>query len=175
MVSKLRVALVLVVIGAISGFLIWGTNELTNEGILENRQAREESYYKQIFDIDDSVSISFTSELVTDDLEEVVIEDANGDIIGYIYKQKDTNAYGNIIILVGIDTSGVINNVIISSSTNTPTYVKDVKDDNLPNLKDQEIDSVAFDGTTSATFTYGSVKKVVKNAVAYYTENRGGE
>ena len=36
MVSKLKTALVLVIIGAISGFLIWGTNELSREK-LENK------------------------------------------------------------------------------------------------------------------------------------------
>lgn len=175
MASKLRVALVLVFIGAISGFLIWGTNELTFDGIIENRQAREESYYKEIFTIDDSVAISFTVSEVSDGLEEVVIEDTSGTTLGYIYKQADTNAYGNIIVLVGIDTEGVISNVIIASSTNTPTYVKDVKDDNLPNLANQSADQVSFDGTTSATFTYGSIKKVVNNATTYFAANRGDE
>lgn len=174
MVSKLKTALVLVIIGAVSGFLIWGTNELSKEGILENREIREQGYYKEIFSLDDNDEISFTK-TDNDGLEEVILLDSEDDIIGYIYKMSDTNAYGGIVILVGIDTTGVIKNVIISSSTNTPTYVKGVKDNNLSGLTNQEVTDVEFDATTSATFTYGSVKKVVNSAVEFYTQNRGDE
>ena len=99
MVSKLKVALVLVIIGAISGFLIWGTNELTYEGILANRAAREESYYKKIFSIEDSVSITISETELEDNLIEVVIEDDSDNVLGYIYKQSDINAYGGITLM----------------------------------------------------------------------------
>lgn len=172
--SKLKTALVLFIIGAISGFLIWGTNELSREGILANRELREQGYYKEIFSLDEDEKISFTKS-DNDGLEEVILLDSNEDVIGYIYKMSDTNAYGNIIILVGIAPDGVIKNVIISSSTNTPTYVKAVKDNNLSGLTDQVASDVEYDDTTSATFTYGSVKKVVDAAVEYYLGNRGDE
>lgn len=174
MASKLKTALVLVIIGAVSGFLIWATNEMSYEGILENREIREQGYYKDLFNLDENAVISFTKSEI-DDLEEVVISNSDDEVIGYIYKMSDTNTYGNIVILVGIDTEGVIKNVIISSSNNTPTYVKAVRDDNLPNLSNQDIEDLEYDGTTSATFTYGSVKKVVDTAVSYYQTNRGDE
>ena len=175
MVSKLKTAIVLVVIGAISGFLIWGTNELSYEGIAENREIREQGYYKEIFNLEDDYEITFTKETLDSGLEEVELLDENSDVIGYIYKMTDTNAYGDIVILVGIDTNGVIKNVIISSSTNTPTYVKAVKDDNLSGLTNQDVTDVEYDAITSATFTYGSVKKVVDASVEYYLLNRGDE
>ncbi|AIO18805.1 Electron transport complex subunit RnfG [Candidatus Izimaplasma bacterium HR1] len=173
--SKFKTALVLLVIGAISGFLIWGTNELSKDGILENREIREQGYYKELFNLDDDFVITFTKEILESGLEEVELVDANSDVIGYIYKMTDTNAYGDIVILVGIDTNGVIKNVIISSSTNTPTYVKAVKDDNLAGLTNQNANDVDYDDVTSATFTYGSVKKVVDASVEYYLLNRGDE
>ena len=176
MVSKLKTAMVLVVIGIISGLSIWGANELTYQDILDNRQAREEGYYKEIFDLDQSVEIMPVVTELDNGLVEVEITDkSTNEVVGYIYKGEETNAYGDIVILVGIDTDGVINAAVISSSTNTPTYVKNVRDDNLPNLMNQDIDSLVFDGTTSASYTYGSVKKVVSNAVTYYQENRGDE
>ena len=175
MVSKLKTALVLVIIGAVSGFLIWGTNELSLEGIAGNREIREQGYYKEIFNLDDDFVITFTKETLDSGLEEVELLDANSDVIGYIYKMTDVNAYGNIVILVGIDTEGVIKNVIISSSTNTPTYVKSVKDNNLIGLTNQNATDVDYDDITSATFTYGSVKKVVDASVEYYLTNRGDE
>lgn len=176
MVSKFKTALVLVVIGIISGLSIWGVNELTYRDILDNRQDREEGYYKEIFAIDESIEITFEEDELDNGLIEVEISiKSTKEVVGYIYKGEETNAYGNIVVLVGINTDGVINSAVISSSTNTPTYVKDVRDDNLPNLQDQHVDTVRYDGVTNATFTYGSVKKVVKNAVAYYQENRGDE
>ena len=174
MVSKLKTAIVLVIIGAMSGFLIWGVNEMSKDGILENREIREQGYYKEIFDLDENIEITFTKSVI-DGLEEVVLLDSSDEVIGYIYKMNDTNAYGSSVILVGISPDGVIQNVIISSSINTPTYVKAVEDDNLPGLSNQNVSSVEYDGTTSATFTYGSVKKVVDASVSYYLENRGDE
>lgn len=174
MVSKLKTAFVLVVIGAISGFLIWSVYMLSNEGILLNREIREQGFYKQIFNLDEDSDISFTKEQFAD-LEEVTLYDQENQVIGYIYKMSDANAYGNIVILVGIDPNQVVKNVVISASTNTPTYVKAVRDDNLPNLSDQFIDTLDYDDTTSATFTYNSVKKVVDAAVKQYLENRGAE
>ncbi len=171
MVSKLKTAIVLVIIGALSGFLIWGVNELSKDGILENREIREQGYYKEIFNLDENTIISFTK---TENygLEEVVLLDSSDEVIGYIYKMSDTNAYGNTIVLVGIDLEGVIQNVIISSSTNTPNYVKKVRDDNLSGLSNQNVSDVEYDDTTAATFTYTSVKKVVDASVKYFLENR---
>jgi len=175
MLGKFKTAIVLVIIGAISGFLIWGTNELTNEDILLNRELREQAYYKDIFGLDEAVEITYDSERISDLLEEVIIYDVDSNILGYIYKGIDKNNYGDVVILVGIELSGDISNVIISSSTNTVTYVKNIKDNYLDPFVGQNIDGLEYDSSTGASFTYSSVKKVVKAASSYYLENRGDE
>jgi electron transport complex protein RnfG len=175
MLGKFKTALVLVIIGAISGFLIWGTNELTNEDIALNRELREQGYYKDIFGLEETFEISFEKNNISESLEEIVLKDIENSIIGYIYKGADKNNYGDIIVLVGVTGEGKISNVLISSSTNTPTYVKGVKDDQLSPFVDQFADSVEYDAKTSATFTYGSVTKIVGEATDYYLANRGGE
>ncbi len=175
MLDKLKVAVVLLVIGAVSGFLIWGTNELTFDGIMDNREAREQSFYKEIFGLEDEFKITFTKSDVTDLLEEVVLLDSNDEVIGYIYKSTDNNSYGEVVVLVGVNLDGTISNVIISSTTNTPTYVKGITDDFLSPFVGQEANDVQFDSSTGASFTYGSVKKLVERSVEYYNENRGDE
>ncbi len=121
MLDKLKIALVLVIIGALSGLIIFGVNELTEETIAQNKIDREISYYKDIFDLDDSDVITFTSIDLDDGLDqEVTVFDSNDDVIGYIYKATDKNNYGEVTVLVGITVDGVISNAVISSTTNTP-------------------------------------------------------
>lgn len=175
MLSKLKVAIVLLVIGAVSGFLIWGTNELTYEDIIRNREIREQGYYKELFELDESATITFDKVEVTDDLEEIVIYDQDGVVVGYIYKSEDTNSYGDVVVLMGVRSDGTISNVIISSTTNTPTYVKNIRDNYLEPFSEQDASSVEFDSSTGASFTYGSVTKIVKSGTEYYEENRGDE
>jgi len=175
MLDKFKTALVLVIIGAVSGFLIWGTNELTNEDIVLNRELREQGYYKEIFGLEESFEITFEKITINEKLVEIVLKDIDDAIIGYIYKGDDKNNYGGITVLVGIRLDGEISNVLISSSTNTPTYVKGVKDDQLSPFVNQNAETVEYDAKTSATFTYGSVTKIVGEATDYYIANRGGE
>ena len=59
MMDKLKTALVLLIIGAVSGLLIYGTNELTKDGIIAIRQEREQSYYMDIFSLDAASEITF--------------------------------------------------------------------------------------------------------------------
>lgn len=175
MLGKLKTALVLVIVGALSGFLIWGTNELTNEDILLNRELREQAYYKDIFGLDESIEITYNAEIISDLLEEIIIYDVDNNVLGYIYKGTDKNNYGDIVILVGITIDDEVSNVVISSSTNTVLYIKNIKDNYLDPFVGQDTADVEYDSSTGASFTYGSVKKVVKAASSYYLENRGDE
>ena len=75
MLDKFKTALVLVIIGAVSGFLIWGTNELTNEDIVLNRELREQGYYKEIFGLEESFEITFEKITINEKLVEIVLKD----------------------------------------------------------------------------------------------------
>ena len=175
MLDKLKKAVVLLIIGSLSGGIIFGVNALTEETISDNAIAKEEGFYKEIFSIDDEVSIEFVKVEVEDGLEEVVVTlKDDGSLVGYIYKYEDKNNYGDITVLVGIQ-EGVISNVVISASTNTPNFVKVIEKEYLSPFTDQDVTDVTFDVKTGASYSYGSVEKIVNMATEYYNTNRGDE
>jgi len=176
MMNKLKTALVLAIIGIVSGALIFGTNELTEDGIIEIRAERERAYYKEIFGLDETDEITFTTlELTGDLVEEVTIFDATGNELGYIYKGEETNTYGSITVLIGVRLDGTIASVVISNTTNTPIFVKRIENDYLSPFAGQDTSDVTFDAQTGASYTYGSVEKFVDLAAQYYQVNRGGD
>jgi electron transport complex protein RnfG len=174
MMDKLKTALVLLIIGAVSGLLIYGTNELTKDGIIAIRQEREQSYYMDIFSLDAASEITFDKITLSNGLdEEVILYDTTGNLIGYIYKGTDNNNYGQVTTLVGIKTNGEIASVVISSTTNTATFVKNIETNYLSPFAGQDTESITFDAKTGATYTYGSVSKIVTLASEYFIQNRG--
>ena len=174
MLDKLKVAVVLVVIGAVAGLLIYGTNALTEEPIEINLLEQEENYYKEIFSLDETTEIDVVKHDLDGDLEqEIIIRDTLGNVIGTIYKGSERNSYGDITVLVGIAVDGTIANVIIASTTNTPTFVKNIEKNYLPNFVGRDSSDVTFDAKTGASFTYGSVQGFVEAATAYYQANGG--
>lgn len=181
MLDKLKTAFVLVVIGAVSGFLIFGANKLTFQAIIDNRIAREQALYNELFDKDESFKLQDELEITELDgiiTQEIVMVDADGNLLGYIYKGEDTNTYGDVTVLVGVDAFGTITNVVISSTGNTPNYYKIITQGDgeyLIHFSGQSVDSITYDSNTGATFTYGSVSKIVDAASIYYSTNRGVE
>lgn len=174
MLAKLKVALVLVIIGALSGIIIYGINELTEDTIAQNKIEREIGYYKDIFNLEDSDEITFDSIVLDGDLDqEVTIYDSNGDVIGYIYKATDKNNYGEVTVLVGITIEGVVSKAVISSTSNTPTFVQTIKAKYIDNFSNQDADDIQIDDKTGATYTYTSVAGIVTSASDYYLESRG--
>ena len=173
MQDKLKKALVLFFIGVISGLSIWFINSVTADRIDDNVLGREEGFYKEIFEIDESVSISFTETEVEDGLFEIEIT-SEGNVVGYIYKGIKNNNYGNITVLVGVD-NGEIVNVLISESSNTPNFVKKIENGYLEPFMGQDTENVTFDSKTGASYTYGSVEEVVTEATDYYNTERGAE
>ena len=128
-----------------------------------------------MFYLDDDVEITYEAndldrENVT---QEIVLYDSLGEVIGYIYKGVDQNNYGEVTVLIGISIDGEISNVVISSTTNTPTFVKVLKNDYLSPFASQNVDQITVDSSTGATYTYTSVTKIVQNAADYFLENRG--
>ena len=176
MLDKLKIALVLVVIGALSGIIIYGVNLATEQDIIDNRIAREQGFYKDLFNIDEK-EITTTSDPVLLDVngldEELIMYDADGNILGYIYKSTLKNNYGEVTVLVGITTDGTISNAVIANTTNTPTFVQTIKSKYIGNFSNQVVDDLQIDSKTGATYTYTSVVDVVTSATSYYIESRG--
>lgn len=179
MMEKLKTAAVLMLIGIVSGFLIYQTNNLTEDTIATNRDIQEKSYYFELFglEVEDPTDEALTdiTDNPTDDLSaEVIVYDEDGNIIGYVYTATDKNSYGDVTVLVGVNVDGTIANVIISNSSNTINFVTKIRLDYLGNFAGQEISDVTFDAKTGATYTYTSVKTVIDYASTYYEANRGG-
>ncbi len=182
MLDKLKTALVLVVIGAVAGVLIWGVHELTWETIRDNKIAREEGYYKEIFNLDEEDVITFTKTTVEEGLivEEIVIYDENDALVGVIYKGETKNTYGDITVLIGVEVEGeTITQVVISSTTNTPTFVKNLEKERkgdpsyLDNFMNQSIHDYTIDEKTGATYSYTSVTDMIHDAVTIFQESWG--
>ena len=174
MLSKFKTAIVLVIIGAFSGFLILGTNELTKDEIATAAFQREITAYKEIFDVDsideDDLGVTELDGLLA---KEVVVKSANGTVIGYVYQGFDTNNYGDVEVLIGVNLDGTIAKVIIQSTSNTVTFVKTIKDNHLTPFEGQDASDVNYDARTGATYTYTSVSDIVAASAAYYEANRG--
>ncbi len=174
MLDKLKIALVLVVIGALSGIIIYSVNELTADTIAQNKIDKEVSYYKDLFNLSADTNITYDAIEIDGYLDqEVTIYDNSGDVLGYIYKATDKNNYGEVTVLVGIAVDGTISNAVISSTTNTPTFVQTIKDKYIDNFSNQAVDSFTIDSKTGATYTYTSVVTIIEAASDYYLENRG--
>lgn len=176
MLDKLKIAVVLLLIGAVSGFLIFTTNDLTKDGIAEKRRLQEIGYYLEIYNLEEGTNIGFSEHELDGVLtSEIEITDESGALLGYIYKGEETNNYGTITVLVGVNLDGTIAKVVIASSTNTPTFVKKIENNYLDPFVAQPTSDVQYDERTGASYTYGSVSKFVREASSYYQANRGDE
>ncbi len=176
MLDKLKTALVLFVIATVAGLMIFGTNELTYDGIVANRLAREQAFYKAMFDLDEDSDITTISAELDGVLdEELAIYDDQNNLMGYVYKGEETNNYGDITVLVGVRIDGTIVQVVISSTTNTPTFVKKIETTYLAPFVGQDTTDVTYDERTGASYTYGSVQRFVEAAADYFQNERGGD
>lgn len=165
MLAKLKIALTLLVIGSLSGLLIWGTNALTEERIELNREAARYEVYADMFDGVDLTKIE--SEVIENSLveEKLTMYNSSGTLLGYAFRGSANNALGYVNVVVGILANGTIVDVVITETDNTPTYVSGLEKDYLVNLKNQSISELTFDSSTGATITYTSVKNIVEAAI----------
>jgi Na+-translocating ferredoxin:NAD+ oxidoreductase RnfG subunit len=174
--DKLKIALVLVVIGALSGIIIYGVNYWTEEEIDKNRIATEQGLYRDLFNIDETEITESSIPVLLDANgldEELIMYDGEGTVLGYIYKATLKNNYGEVTVLVGITTDGVLSNAVISRTTNTINFVQRIKSKYIGNFSNQDVTDIQIDSKTGATYTYTAVVDVVTSASEYYLESRG--
>lgn len=187
MLAKFKTAFVLVVIAGLSGLLIYFVNEMTYQDIIDNAIAREEDFYKEIFDIDEAIELdSVKTDLDGLINQEVIVKDIDGNVYGIIYRGQEKNSYGSITVLVGVSSDDTIKQVVISGTDNTPNYVKKLTK-SRPALPEYDIEAVpsfmdhfvgqdganlTFDASTGASYSYGSVTVIVTEAMTLY-ESRG--
>lgn len=170
MVAKLKTALVLLIIGSLSGLTIVGVHNLTSPVIEENRlRAQYEDYVSMFPDLADVEEESIDDD--TSLTDKFTILDSDGNELGVIYRGEDTNDYGDVTVLVGIEDD-TLKQVLISNHSNTPNYANIIIEDYLEPFSGQEVTDVSYDSSTGASSTYGSVQTIVEDAVA---DSQGGE
>lgn len=168
MFNKLRIAGTLLIIGIISGLSIWGTYELTKDDIAANRRAAQYEIYVDMFpDMFIPEDIGEITEEIENNIikEKITVEDSSGNLLGYILKGSETNSQGFIEVIIGVEASGEIVDVQISSTENTPNYVQTLKDDYIGNFSGQPLQDVSYDANTGSTVTYESIKKMIEASV----------
>ncbi|MFP4078087.1 MAG: FMN-binding protein [Candidatus Izemoplasmataceae bacterium] len=167
--AKLKTALVLLIIGSFSGLAIVGVQTLTEDRIEENRiQAQYEDYAKMFPELADVEEEDIEDDDVLD--KKFTILDSGDEEIGTIYRGHDSNSQGDVTVLVGISGNTLVD-VVISSTDNTPSYVRPLEDNHISKLSDTEFDDISYDSNTGATVTYESVQKVIDAAI----DRSGGE
>lgn len=190
MLDKLKVAAVLFLIGAFSGGLIYGVHLGTKDRIEQNEIDKQIAYYREIFEVPNDQEIIYNA-CTTDESEaaiegfEIMDECPEGinetiiryketnELIGYAYLGKETNSYGDVNVLLGITEDGIVKQVVISSSTNTPNFVKKIEKEQLYKFSSVDVNEVEYDSYTGASYTYGSVSDVVQNATRFFDTVRG--
>ena len=163
MLDKLKIALVLLVIGAVSGLLIWGTNELTADRIEDNRERARLAVYVDMFPDVDVSKMVFETVDQGNIIEMITMVDSDGNLLGYALRGRHNNPFGVVNVVVGVDRNNNIIDVKITETDNTPTYVA-LLPDFLKNLQSQDIRDVSYDTSTGATSTYSSVRNIIEDA-----------
>ncbi len=163
MLDKLKIALVLLVIGSMSGLLIWGTNELTADRIEENRERARLAVYVEMFPDVDVNKMVFDSVEGSNIVEIITMLDSDNNLLGYALRGSHNNPFGVVNVVIGVDRNNSIIDVKITETDNTPTYVS-LLPNFLRNLRSQDIRDVSYDTSTGATSTYNSVRSIIEDA-----------
>jgi len=167
MLDKLRIALVLFVIGSLSGLSIVGVHRITEERIAENRLQKQYEAYMDIFPDMDINNMDI--EEIEDDIihERITARDNDGNVLGFIFVGQAQGFNAPNTVLLGVDANGVVVQVVISATDDTPNYVNNIRENYLPNLKGQQIFEMSYDANTGATGTYNSVRTVIQAATQF--------
>lgn len=135
--------LVLAMVSLVCGFAIGGVNAIT-QPIIENNviEATNAAYISVLpgYASSNELSIIGDPASIQNKLEG---KDASGQTIGYIYKAYGTNRFGSMLIVVGIDNSGIITGAefitinqtyqVNGTRTNLSLYIGSSITDLIPN------------------------------------------
>lgn len=166
MVAKLRTALVLLIIGSVSGAAIVGVNSLTEDRIETNRLvAQYEDYVTMFPDLDDVEENDVDDNDVID--KAYTILDADDNVLGTVYRGHDENSQGAITVLVGISGNTIVD-MIVSSTENTASYIEGLEQDYISKYDNVPVDEeISYDAQAgpSAGVSKSSVDKIKDAAV----------
>jgi len=168
--KKLQLTFTLFLIAALSGLLISNVYAFTQPVIEKNAAEKEKSLYQELFsDADDFEKTLNPTEKIS---EQVVIYNANDEIIGYVYKATGVNGYGSITVLTGIGADGNVRGIKYSQFAQTPGFGDKVKEDIFVNqFLGMASDAISVVGQSGATYSSNTVKEVVTLCADYHNES----
>ena len=175
MKKNFKIAAILMIIAAICGLAVSGMNKVTSGIIERNQLEKEAALFKEIFP---EYSIDY-SEIIEEGLsveaisKKVVAKDGSGNLLGNIYTVSGKNAYGPIVLLVGISSDGKL--VSIEFLENGQSYSSEVQAhvDNKYNAGLTLSDINAIDTKCGATYGANTVKELVN--IAFNDYNGGAQ
>jgi Na+-translocating ferredoxin:NAD+ oxidoreductase RnfG subunit len=164
MLTNLKQTSLLLLIAILSGLIIWGTYELTSDIRFENAEKERLSVYLDIFEEADVTKLTFESIDAGTLSEQVTVYNNSDELLGYVLRGQDTNALGDIEVLIGINANNEIVAINIVDTDNTADYIKNLENNYLPNLINSGITTVSYDTNTGATISYGSIQKMIEDS-----------
>lgn len=173
--------IVLLIICIVASALLGGTNMLTKDKIAQiNNETKSAAMQTVMPD-----AVSFGDAVQTDNNKVEYSPALNGDgtVIGYAFTVSESGYGGEISVMVGMDTAGVVKKVtIVSADDETPGLGQNVKKDSFLEQFSEKIGQLIItknapkndneiQAVTSATITSSAVVRAVNAAVEYCNEN----
>lgn len=173
-----KTALVLTLIGIACGILIGFSNQITAPIIAENERKAELKAYSALFPgLDEANKITVS---LQGTIYEVLEVKDGGQTVGYIYKGKLTNSYGEIDQLVGIKSNGEITGIQFLNLDQTPSMKPAIEtnalvfknlnanDINLTNLIVFSSNANVYDTAAGSSFGSTTMRTILRDAILQF-------
>lgn len=170
-------ALVLTLIAGICAALIASVNLLTGPIIEKNNQEKKADLCREIFDTYNSDKSNVDEEVKGSIQEKIEAYDESGKFLGYIYTVGGSNAYGQIVLLIGITPEMKLAGVEFltngqSFSSEAETHLNTQYKDNMTLDDVLSLDLTKSDVTAGATYASKLIRSLVQEA---FDDAKGGK
>lgn len=185
--NTIKTAVILFLITGISAFALGAVNNVTAPIIAKNNEAKQQVAMRTVQPEAD-IENGFSELLELSEIPEIVTKvfeaKKSGEKFGYAVLVEPMGYNGNISMVVGVDTNGVVTGIDITSQSETPglganctkeefkaQFIGKEKEISVVknNAKDNQIDAM-----TSATITSKAVTEGVNAAIAAVEVIEGG-
>lgn len=173
-----KTALVLTLIGIACGLLIGLSNEITAPVIAENKAKAELQAYASLFPGLDSADV------IEVELQGTIYEarevKKGGSVAGYLYKGSQTNSYGIVDLLVGIDKDGVFTGIEFLNLDQTASMKPAIETNSLyykgKNVTDLDLEDLVlfssgsnpYDTATGSSFGSTAMRTIIRDAILVF-------
>ena len=173
-----KTALVLTLIGIACGLLIGLSNEITAPVIAENKAKAELQAYASLFPGLDSADV------IEVELQGTIYEarevKKGGSVAGYLYKGSQTNSYGIVDLLVGIDKDGVFTGIEFLNLDQTASMKPAIETNSLyykgKNVTDLDLEDLVlfssgsnpYDTATGSSFGSTTMRTIIRDAILVF-------